>query len=98
MIQFSTLQCVFVEIAQCICPNCKIYLSKLNNVQGLSENVCEKLNFYKKNSFLSCFGSEISDKFMPWSIQVHHNHPEATSEAGASNVLSVYGRLLEADH
>ena len=69
MIQFSTLQNVFVEIAQCICPNCKIYLSKLNNVQGLSENVCEKLNFYKKNSFLSCFGSEISDKFMPWSIQ-----------------------------
>ena len=48
--------------------------------------------------FVKSFSSEISGKFMPYSIQVHHNYHEASSEAGAFNVLSVHGRLLEADH
>ena len=34
---------------------------------------------------------------MPYSIQVHQNHPEASLEAGASDVLSGFERLFEAD-
>ena len=32
---------------------------------------------------------------MLWSIQVHQNHPKASLEAGASNVLSGSGRLSQ---
>ena len=32
---------------------------------------------------------------MPYSIQVHQNHPEASLEAGASDVLSDCDRLLK---
>ena len=35
---------------------------------------------------------------MPYSIQVHQNHPEASLEAGAFDVLSGCDRLFEADH
>ena len=53
--------------------------------------------FTKKISFLSCFRSEVSGKFMPYSIQVHQKHPKASLEAGASDVLSGCDRLFEAD-
>ena len=32
---------------------------------------------------------------MPYSIQVHQNHPEASLEAGASDVLSDCGWLVK---
>ena len=35
---------------------------------------------------------------MPYSIQVHHKYPEASSEAGVSDVLSGSERLFEAAH
>ena len=35
---------------------------------------------------------------MPYSIQVHHKYPEASSEAVVSDVLSGLERLFEADH
>ena len=57
-----------------------------------------KSQFSQKISFLNCFRSEISGKFMPYSIQVHQNHPVASLEAGASDVLSDCDRLFEADH
>ena len=38
--------------------------------------------------FLSCFMSTISDRFIPYNIQVHHNHPVASIQAYASNILS----------
>ena len=67
-------------------------------IQGLSERVSKvkslgKSQFSHKLSFLSCFRSEISGKFIPYSIQVHHNHPKTSLEVGASNVLSGSGRL-----
>ena len=72
------------------------------NIQGLSERMSKvkclwKSQFSQKISFLNCFRSEISGKFMPYSIQVHQNHPEASLEAGASNVLLHCGWLVEAD-
>ena len=87
--------------------NLKIYLdfrvNKLNKLQGLSERMSKvkclsKSQFSQKFSFLNCFRSEISGKFMPYSIQVHQNYPEASLEAGASDVLSGCDRLFEADH
>ena len=73
------------------------------SLQGLSERMSKvkclwKSQFSQKISFLNCFRSEISGKFMPYSIQVHQNHPEASLEAGASDVLSGCDRLFEADH
>ena len=73
------------------------------NTGSFRKNVKSKMflktSIFTKNCFLSCFRSEISDKFMPYSIQVHDDHPEASSEAEAAlNVLSVYGRLFEAKH
>ena len=35
---------------------------------------------------------------MPYSLQAHHKYPEASSEAGISDVLSGSERLFEADH
>ena len=35
---------------------------------------------------------------MPYSIQVHQNHSEASLEAGTSDVLSGCGWLVELDH
>ena len=72
-------------------------------IQGLSERMSKvkslwKSQFSQNLGFLSCFRPEISGKFIPHRIQVHHNHPEASSEAGGSNGLSGTGRLLEADH
>ena len=61
-------------------------------------NCLWKSQFSKKISFLNCFRSEISGKFMPYSIQVHQNHPKASLEAGASNVLLDCGWLVEANH
>ena len=57
-----------------------------------------KSQFSQKISFLNCFRSEISGKFIPYSFQVHQNHPKASLEAGASYVLSGCDRLFEADH
>ena len=56
-----------------------------------------KSQFSHKLSFLSCFRSEISGKFIPYSIQVHHNYLKASLEVGTSNVLSGSGKLLEAN-
>ena len=72
-------------------------------LQGLSERMSKvkclwKYQFSQKISFLNCFRSEISGKFMPHSIQVHQNHPKASLEAGASDVLSDCGWLAQADH
>ena len=72
-------------------------------LQGLSERMSKvkclwKSQFSQKISFLNCFRSEISGKFMPYSIQVHQNHPEAPLEAGASGVLSDSGWLAQADY
>ena len=80
-----------------------IYRYSGRNIQGHSERMRKvkwlwKSQFLNKLSFLSCFRSGISDKFIPFRIQAHHNHPEASSEAGASNVLSGSGWLLEANH
>ena len=61
---------------------------------------CQKKNglhrdyFSEKFGFLRCFRSRISDKFILLSTQVHHNHPDASKEAGASNVLSGSGGFL----
>ena len=73
------------------------------NLQGLSERMSKvkwlwKSQFSQNITFLNCFRSEISGKFMPYSIQVHQNHPEASLEAGASNVLLDCGWLVEANH
>ena len=73
------------------------------HIQGHPErmrkvNCLWKSQFSQKNSFLNCFRSEIGGKFMPYSIQVHQNHPEASLEAGASGVLSDSGWLAQADH
>ena len=57
-----------------------------------------KILIFTKLSFLSCFRSETSGKFMPYSIQVHHKYPEASSEASVSDVLSGSERLFEAAH
>ena len=72
-------------------------------LQGLSERMSKvkslwKSQFLQKIIFLSCFRSEISGKFVPYYIQVHHNHPKSSLEVGASIVLSYSSRLLEADH
>ena len=72
-------------------------------IQGLSERMSKvkclwKSQFSQKISFLSCFRSEISGKFMPYSIQVHQNHPVISLEAGASDMLSDCGWLAQADH
>ena len=74
-----------------------------SHLQGLSERMSKvkclwKSQFSQNISFLNCFRSEISGKFMPHSIQVHQNHPKASLEAGASDVLSGCDRLFEADH
>ena len=35
-------EAVFVQIGQCICPNWKVYLSKLENVfVPIAKNICE---------------------------------------------------------
>ena len=47
--------------------------------------------------FSTVLGQELVIKIFPYSIQVHHIHPDAFSEAGTFNVLSVSGRLLEAE-
>ena len=75
----------------------------VSDIQGLSERMSKvkclwKSQFSQKISFLNCFRSEISGKFMPYSTQVHQNHPVASLEAGASDVLSGCDRLFEADH
>ena len=57
-----------------------------------------KSQFSQKISFLNCFRSEISGKFMPYSIQVHQNHPVISLEAGASDMPSDCGWLAQADH
>ena len=72
-------------------------------LQGLSERMSKvkclwKSQFSQKISFLNCFRSEISGKFMPYSIQVHQNHPVISLEAGASDMLSDCGWLAQADH
>ena len=69
-------------------------------LQGVSERMLKvkcltDLNFYKQISFPSCFRSETRGKFMPYSIQVHHKYPEASLEAGVSDVLSGSERLFE---
>ena len=73
-----------------------------DNLQGLSERMSKvqcllKSQFSLIISFLNCFGSEISCKFIPYSIQVHQNHPKPSLEADASDVLSGCYRLFEAD-
>ena len=75
----------------------------ISSIQGLSERMSKvkslwKSQFSQNLNFLSCFRPEISGKFIHHRIQVHHNHAEASSEAGDSNGLSGTGRLLEADH
>ena len=69
------------------------------NIQGLSERMIKVKCLWKskcsqKFSFLSCFRSETSGKF----IQVHHKYPEASSEAGVSDVLSGSDWQFEAVH
>ena len=78
------------------------WLPNIRCLQGLSERMSKvkclwKSQFSQKISFLNCFRSEISGKFIPYSIQVHQNHPKASLEAGASDVLSGCERLFEAD-
>ena len=72
-------------------------------LQGLSERLAKVIcllrsQFSHKLSFLSCFRSRISDKFIPFSIQIHHDQPKASKKVCASNVLSGPGRLLQANH
>ena len=43
----------------------------------------------KKTVFSPVLGQKIVANLPPHSIQVHQNHPKASSEVGASNVLSV---------
>ena len=74
-----------------------------NILQGLSERMSKvkcswKSQFSQKISFLNCFRSEISGKFIPFSNQVHQNHPKSSLQAGAFDVLSGCDRLFEADH
>ena len=75
----------------------------INKIQGLSERMAKviclvKTQFSHKLSFLCCFRSRISDKFIPFSIQVQHDQPKASKKVCASNVLSGPGRLLQANH
>ena len=63
------------------------------DIQGHPERMSKvktlwKSQFSPKLSFLSCFRCRISDKFVPYSIQVYHNHPKASKEDCSSNVLS----------
>ena len=57
-----------------------------------------KSQFPQKLSFLSCFRSRISDKFISFSIQVQHDQPKVSKKVCASNVPSGLGRLLQDNH
>ena len=75
----------------------------IRDIQGLLKRMAKviclvKSQFSHKLSFLCCFRSRISDKFIPFSIQVQHDQPKASKKVCASNVLSGPGRLLQANH
>ena len=97
------LKPIMRSFGQKVCSRRLILWGESLTLQGHSERTSKVKSLWKSQcsqnlSFLSCFRPEISGKFIPHRIQVHHNHPEASSEAGGSNGLSGTGRLLEADH
>ena len=57
---FVQITNIFVQVANCICPNCKIHLSKIENVFVQNANIFVKI----ENIFVKMYLSKIRNIFV----------------------------------